>query len=171
MPELLGRKQAEEILGENNCSGNVIRHCEAVSREAKRIAERVRANGTPVDVEFVETAALLHDIGRSRTHGIRHGIEGASILKDHPGYARVCLRHLGGGIDRAEAKKLGLPEGDFLPETLEEKIVCYADKLIDDYKKVGIEETLEKFRKRLGGDHPTIERIKKLDKEIRGLMR
>ncbi|MCX6694840.1 MAG: HD domain-containing protein [Candidatus Altiarchaeota archaeon] len=140
-----------------------------VSKEARRIAERIKARGIPVDVEFVETAALLHDIGRCRTHGILHGIEGAKILKDYPDYARVCERHVGAGITKEEAVELGLPERDYIPGTIEEKIIAHADNTAGENKVEGIEKTLEDIGKKLGKTHPAIERIKKLDEEIKKL--
>ena len=47
-----------------------------------------------------------------------------------PRHARVCERHTGAGITKAQiiAQNLPLPQQDFLPETMEEKVICYADK-------------------------------------------
>ena len=90
-------------------------------------------------------------------------------MKAYPRYARVCESHIGGGITKDEAAELGLPAKDYLPRTLEEKVICVADKLIHGTKKAGIGETLEKFRKRLGAGHPSVERIAKLHEEVRGL--
>lgn len=95
------------------------------------------------DAQFVEEAAMLHDIGVCRCdapsiscHGtepyIRHGLIGAEMLRAEgfPRHARVCERHTGAGISLAniERQQLPLPPRDFLPETIEEQIVCYADK-------------------------------------------
>jgi uncharacterized protein len=137
---------------------------------AVEIAEKIKANGHDVDLDFIETAALLHDIGRARTHGIGHGIEGAKLMAEHPRYARVCECHLGAGITREEAEELGLPDRGYIPETLEEKIICYADKLVDGTERVTIEESLERISKRLGKGHPAVERIRELDREMRELM-
>ena len=43
----------------------------------------------------VEAAAWLHDIGRARTHGIRHPLEGFRIAVEagHGGYAAPCISH------------------------------------------------------------------------------
>ena len=45
-------------------------------------------------------------------------------------HARVCERHTGAGLSAREIEQqnLPLPHRDFLPETIEEKIICYADK-------------------------------------------
>jgi len=80
-------------------------------------------------------------------------------------------RHVGAGITQEEAVKLGLPPRDYVPQTLEEKIVCYADKLISCNKKVSIEETLRQFTSDLGEGHPAIERLKALHEEIVKLAR
>ncbi len=165
----LGLDQAKVLHEKNNTPQNVLEHCLTVSVYAREIADKIRKAGHKVDADFVESAAYLHDIGRSATHGIRHGIEGAEILRDYPEYARVCARHIGGGISSAEAKELGLPEGDYIPETLEEKIVCYADKLVSGTERITLEDAVAKFSKRLGRDHKTIGRIRELDTYIRSL--
>lgn len=155
---------ALRLLSAEGCDAHLLSHVKAVSLLAKQIASKIKSKGADIDVDFVEVAALLHDIGRSRTHGIRHGVEGAAILRKlgFEGYARVCERHIGAGLTRTEAKELGLPEKDYLPETLEEKVVAYADKLIDGDKVVPIENTIKDFKEKLGSAHPSIERIREL---------
>jgi len=63
---------------------------------------------------------------------ISHGVEGSKILEAEgcPEHARVCERHTGVGIRAVDIKEQGLPlpERDMLPETLEEQVICYADK-------------------------------------------
>ncbi|KYK28521.1 phosphohydrolase [Thermoplasmatales archaeon SG8-52-1] len=130
-----------EILKKNGCSRSVINHCKAVRDVAVKIAEKANA-----DVKLVEASALLHDIGRSKTHGIRHAIEGAKILKEiglSKKIVRIIERHIGAGLPAKEAKKLGLPAKNYMPKTLEEKIVCHADSLIENSKKQNIEKEIE----------------------------
>ena len=57
-----------------------------------------------------------------------------------------------------------------MPETLEEKIVSYADKLIAGRQEVGIEVTVHDFAERLGEDHPSIQRLWELDSEMKALL-
>lgn len=94
----------------------------------------------PVDVQFMEEAAMLHDIGIYRCdapsihcHGtepyLRHGPIGGEILRAEgfPRHARVAERHTGTGLPGYE------------PETLEEQIICYADKF---YSKSRLDRVL-----------------------------
>jgi uncharacterized protein len=64
------RDQALGFLRESGCRENVVRHCEAVSALAVEIAEACRKKGYNVDVQLVEIGALLHDIGRAKTHTV-----------------------------------------------------------------------------------------------------
>jgi uncharacterized protein len=162
---------ALRLLSSEGCDARLISHVQAVSKLAKALAEKIRSRGGDIDVPFVEVAALLHDIGRSKTHGIRHGVEGAAIMRKlgFEGYARVCERHIGAGLTKEEAKQPGLPEKDYLPETLEEKVVAYADKLIDGDKVVPIENTISDLKEKLGSSHPAISRVKELTRYITSL--
>jgi len=131
-----------ELLYQVGCSDQVINHCKAVRDIAVKIAQKTNA-----DVKLVEVGALLHDIGRSKTHGIRHAVEGVKIAKKlglSEEIIRIIETHIGAGITAEEAKKLGLPERSYIPTSLEEKIVCFADSLIDDGCKQTVESEVEK---------------------------
>jgi uncharacterized protein len=169
MRKALSRTEALLILKEAGCSEGVVRHSVAVSSYAVRLAEKIRDSGHPVDVSFVESAAILHDVGRSKTHGIAHGVEGAKLLSDYPPYARVCERHIGAGLTRGEAKSLRLPDKDFLPKTLEEKIIAHADNLVRGEKLCRIDEALKRFESKLGKNHPAVKRMIRLSKFIDSL--
>ena len=167
--EIPSTEEALKILKASGCSPRVIRHCKAVSNLAVQIAQRCKRNGVDVDLDLVRIGALLHDIGRSKTHSVHHPIVGAEIAKSFglpEEIIRIIKRHLGGGLTAEEALELGWPNEDYLPKTIEEKIVTYADKLIDGEKIVSIEETIKKLSRRLGADHPSIRRIMGLHKEI-----
>ncbi len=167
---MLDVEEAKSLLLRQNIQKNVFEHCLTVSLYSVEVAEKIRAQGHEVDVGFVEVGGLIHDIGRARTQGILHGVEGAKILAKHPRLARVCECHIGGGITKDDAEKLGLPPKDYLPHTLEEKIICYADKLVEGNKRITIDDAIQKFEQRLGKDHPTIDRIRELDAEMKTLM-
>jgi len=82
----------------------------------------------------------------------------------------IIERHIGAGIPEDEAQELGLPEGHYIPETLEEKIVAYADKLIAGRHEVDIEVTVHDFAEQLGENHPSIQRLWDLDSEMKSLL-
>jgi uncharacterized protein len=164
----MNRKEALELLRSVGCSRQVIQHCLAVARKALKIAERVKACGHPVDLRLVELGALLHDIGRAVTHDISHGVEGGKILRERglKELARFAECHLGAGIPAEEARGLGLPKRDYLPTSLEEKIVAYADKLVAGSGEISYEEARAQLEASLGQEHPAIKRLHALHKEI-----
>ncbi len=165
------RERALRALREAGCSREVTRHCLAVERVALKLARKIQKNGHRVDLKLVSLGAILHDIGRARTHGIRHGVEGAKILRGMRlgSFAGFAERHLGAGIPAGEARELGLPPRDLMPRSLEEKIVTYADKLLMGSRSAYYERALEWFRSELGPTHPAVERFKLLHAEIQGL--
>ena len=124
-----------------------------------------------VDLDLVKTGAILHDVGRSRTHGIDHAIVGAEILKSR-GFplevVNIVERHIGAGISKKEALNLGLPPKDYIPIALEEKVVAHADNLIHGTKEVDLDFVIRKWRKNLGENHPSIPKIIKLHSELTG---
>jgi len=145
-----------------------------VASIAMEIAEACQKRGLNVDVRLVRIGALLHDIGRSRTHSVNHVIVGAKIARslDLPKpVISIIERHVGGGISIEEAKKLGWPAKSYIPETLEEKIVTYADKLVEGGRKVPIEQSIKKLSKKLGETHLSIGRIRELHREFSRLIR
>ena len=144
-----------------------------MAKIALKIARRLKKKGFNVDLELVEIGALLHDIGRSKTHTVHHAIVGAKIAKQRglpEPIVKIIERHVGGGITAQEAEKLGWPVKDYIPETLEEKIVCYADKLVEGNKEVPVEVTIRKLADELGDDHPAIERIRRLHEEFTSMV-
>lgn len=166
----LSKSEAISLLKKEGCSESVITHSITVSKNAKEIAWKIKRGGSDIDVEFVEIAALLHDIGRCRTHGVTHGIEGSRILKKKfPRFARVCETHIGAGLDRKEAASLGLPARDYLPKTLEEKVIAHADNLVSGDRIVEFTKALKEFEEKLGKGHPAIEKIKELNDFIERL--
>ena len=117
------------------------------------------------DQTFVYEAAMLHDIGIFRCHApsihcmgdepyICHGRIGAELMRaeGYPRHARVCERHTGAGLTKHDiiSQKLPLPEEDFLPETIEEKVICYADKFYSKTRlnhEKSFEEALRSLQK------------------------
>jgi uncharacterized protein len=169
--KLPSREQALQLLREHQCSTEVISHCEAVSKLALETANALKERGLKIDSELVEVGALLHDIGRSKTHTVHHAVVGAEIAEAAglpDSVVSIIKRHVGGGITASEAKKLGWPEDVYVPITLEEKVVSYADKLIENSKRAPIEITVEKLSKERKAE--AAERVRKLYDEITNLI-
>ncbi len=138
-----------------------------------RIANVFRSKGYRVDLKLVESGALLHDLGRGQTHGIEHGAVGGQMARQlgmPMELAHIIERHVGAGLSAEEAHRNLLPRGNYIPETLEEKIVCYADKLIEGAHEVGIDSTIDNFAQELGSDHPAIKRLQDLHKEMTAVL-
>ncbi|MFH1591002.1 MAG: HD domain-containing protein [archaeon] len=148
----------------------------AHSRKVAEVAVRIASSILGCDVAFVKTAALLHDIGRSKVPpgkgAYRHGVEGGRILRDLglENHALVAERHLGGGISEGDIDRQGLdlPVRDYLPLSIEEKVVCFADKIVSYDKEVPLADVLDRFSKEIG---PRVaDRIRVLHDELAGLV-
>lgn len=164
-------RESDRLLN-NLCEPRVVKHSRAVAEYAVEIAQKLIDRGYDVDLQKVKSGALLHDIGRCRSHGIDHGLCGAKILKKK-GFSDLegfCLHHIGAGISKKEAEELDLPARNYFPSSLEEKIVAYADNRIRGDERIPLSDTIERIGKKLGKDHPAIRRIKELDEEINNLI-
>lgn len=151
----------------------LLHHSRQVCARALQIVERHPELGA--NRNLVEAGAMLHDIGifltdapgihcHGTAHYILHGSLGAQLLRNeaeqlkeelhfYEALARICERHTGTGLTRQTIIERGLPDPqqDLLPETIEEQIICYADKF---YSKSHLErertipqtlQSLEKF--------------------------
>jgi uncharacterized protein len=164
---------AFDLLKILNVSYHVRRHSLKVAEKALEIAEKI--DDKDIDKDLLEIGGILHDIGRSKTHDFQHGIIGAKILKER-GFSkrlsRICETHMLGGLDKEDAKQVGLPERDYMPLTLEEKIICLADKYIAGTKEVSIEKRFEKWFSKYGKTQILTKAKKRIDaiqKEIENL--
>lgn len=168
---LPNREQALELLRKNECPPQVISHCIAVADLAVETAEKLQSKGLKVNVELVEAGAILHDLGRSKCHTVDHAVVGAQIAQSiglpEP-IVKIIKRHVGAGITDKEAQALGWPKDTYTPQTLEEKIVSYADKLIDKSKVTPIEAEVEKLQKE--NKFEAAERVRKLNDEVTSLL-
>jgi uncharacterized protein len=110
-------------------------HSLKVAGKALEIARRVvAASKTPVDMELVGRGALFHDLGKAKTHDIEHGKIGAEMgaARGLPlAITEIMQKHIRGGLSTEEAMELGLPIRDYTLRTLEERIIIYADRLVD----------------------------------------
>ena len=161
-------------------------HSRQVADKALAIARRLlrQKPATSLDLEFIEQAALLHDIGIFKTRAdaigctgeapyICHGYLGRELLDAAglpPAYGLVAERHTGAGItlDNIRAHNLPLPHRDMVPVTLEEKIICCADKFFSkDPKKQDHTATLATITAELHAIDPAhAERFRGMVKEL-----
>ncbi|GFE58327.1 HD domain-containing protein [Geobacter sp. AOG1] len=141
----------------------VLEHSRLVAAKALQITDHCCMAG--LDRQFIEEAALLHDIGVCRVHApgmgliganpyICHGILGREIL-EREGLARhalVCERHIGVGltIEDIRAQQLPLPHRDMVPVSREEQIVCCADLFYSKHPgKIAVEKSLADVKQSL----------------------
>lgn len=140
----------------------LLKHSTQVAEKALAVADRVSV--LKPDRDFIYEAAMLHDIGivftdtpRLGSYGnhpyIAHGILGRVVLEKQGlfSHAMVCERHIGVGLTKEDiiSQKLPLPLRDMVPLTLEEKIVCYADKFFSKTISHNQERTSEEILKSL----------------------
>ena len=159
----------------------VIEHSKLVQEIALDIAKDI----PDADIEFIRIASLLHDIGRmgcppKTDKAILHGVKGAALLREEgriqtceeefEAYAKVAERHLGAGLSKEaiEEQNLPLPKQDFIPETVEEKIITAADNLVEhidgQYVEISIEKSVDRFTKEV---NPEVgQKIKDLYDEV-----
>ena len=101
---------------------------------AEKALDLARRTGAELDMELVGRGALFHDLGKTVTHEIRHGLLGAEkgAALGLPAEVNLIMeKHIRGGLTEAEAVELGLPGKDYTLRRLEERIIIYADRLVD----------------------------------------
>ncbi|WP_288717122.1 HDIG domain-containing metalloprotein [Duncaniella muris] len=155
-------------------------HCRSVADLALEINRR---KGLGLDQAAVEEAAMLHDIGifmcdapDIECHGdepyIRHGVLGAALLRSDglgEDCARVAERHTGAGLSREDIARQHLPldpDGDYMPLSVLERLVCYADKFYSksgDMQRKPLEKVIRSMQ-RLSPE--TLERFMALHREF-----
>lgn len=154
-----------EILREEGCSDKVIRHVCTVNSVSMLIAKACNA-----DIDLVNAGSWLHDVGRSRTHGAKHVSEGVAIARARglpDPLVRIISTHIAAGFTASEAKALGMPPGDYMPNSLEEMIVCHSDNLVGDVTIMTLAEAVEDLEVR--GYAVTAERVKIMHQKLSAL--
>ncbi|MEW6738628.1 MAG: HDIG domain-containing metalloprotein [Nitrospirota bacterium] len=171
-----------ELMRKTGVSEDDIKHCVKVAEKALEIAERTGAN---LDMEIVGRGALFHDLGKAKTHEIEHGKIGAEIGRKiglPEAVTDIMEKHIRGGLTEEEAKELKLPVKDYTLKTLEEKIVIYADRLVDIItdgiveikNEIKAEQRFEEILKtypKYGKNEKTLQRYLGYHREIQGLMK
>ena len=160
-------EQCYELLKQCHTPEHIVRHCEATADLAVELAKKISRNGIKVNIDFVHRACLLHDIMRvcdfskpiddifdepitekdiekwqqlrQRHKGLRHEDAACEFLKaEYPEIALAIKKHAYRSLLDEKLK----------PETLEEKIVYYADKRVMHDKVVSLAERLEEGHSR-----------------------
>ncbi|MCL4477166.1 MAG: HDIG domain-containing protein [Nitrospirae bacterium] len=149
-----------------------VKHCSAVSRVASCLSD-IFAAKYAINIEFIRTASLLHDIGRYKTQDpILHGIEGYRLLISL-GYvdeAFVCASHVLYGLSSAEASRYGLPEQDFIPISFEEKLIPLIDFLVEHDRAVSLDKRFESLRLRNSANKDFLMKLEKAEVKARTFM-
>lgn len=125
------QKSDIEVLRTSGVSDDDIRHSVKVAEKALEIAERT---GAELDMELVGRGALFHDLGKAKTHAMEHGRIGAELGKALGLPAEITdimEKHIRGGLTEPEALQLNLPVKDYTLKRLEERIIIYADRIVD----------------------------------------
>jgi uncharacterized protein len=154
---------ARHYRGNSKAHKILLSHSEKVAHKALAAAGQVP--GLEPDLEFIRQAALLHDIGILLTTApqlgcygyhpyVCHGVLGRALLEAEglKRHALVCERHVGVGITRKDIRlqRLPLPVRDMRPVSIEEQIICYADKFFSKngaaaHKEKTVSEILQKL--------------------------
>lgn len=144
---------------ENELKHILLTHSRQVADKALLIARRHPELG--LNRPFLYEASMLHDIGIFLTDApeihcfgtepyVCHGTLGSKLVGE-AGFLRhalVCERHTGAGLSLRDivAQRLPVPRRDMVPVSLEERVICFADKF---FSKTHLDEekTVEEARR------------------------
>ena len=157
-------KECYALLAQYNVADNIVQHQEMVALVAYDLSMRLIQQRLNIDPILAHRAALVHDIDRCHPQNTRetHGILGAKLLRSH-GYDRIAdivAVHVAGDT-MEDSIQLG---------SWEEKVVCYADKLVNHQHIVSVDERFSELKKRYPAHIDSLVRaipkVKKLESEI-----
>lgn len=129
-------------LAGEGATGDLPRHVRRVGAVAFRLAEWLRAAGEPVDPLLAHRGGLLHDLAKvsAKAAGVSHELEAGRLLRERglDALAAIAERH---------PVWAPLTPGQ-VPETWEEKLVYYADRIAEPSGVVSIEERMTAMLRR-----------------------
>lgn len=131
------------ILKEAGCKKRVIIHCCTVRTVAEQFMKRIDC-----DRDLVIAGSLLHDLGRAKDHSIMHAVIGANMARElglPKEIEDIIRKHTGAGLDDQDVREMGLPAGDYIPRTIEEKIVAHSDNMVSDNTVVSHMHSVDKL--------------------------
>ncbi|MDP6941395.1 MAG: HDIG domain-containing protein [Planctomycetota bacterium] len=167
-------EQARQILDDHSPAGEAWPlHCLQVAKVARLVSDALSMKGTGLDSDDLEVQAILHDIGRAKTHGVMHGWAGFTLLRDlgHESSARACLTHWFKGRTKSELRASGRLKESFIqnlfsalspPEwTLGDSVISFADSCVKHTTIVSLSERHADLIERYG-DSPWMRRANEL---------
>ena len=162
MSTIPSESECLRILRDAGCKRRVIVHCCTVRTVAEEMIRRIDC-----DRDLVIAGALLHDLGRAKDHSILHAMIGAEMAEDlglAPELVEIIRKHTGAGLDQQDIDEMNLPQGDYMPRTVEEKIVAHSDNMVSDNTVVSHMHSVEKLA--MKGSKRGAEKIERLHLEL-----
>ena len=141
----------------------VLDHSREVAGLAMRVAQRVRG----ARVALVESGAWLHDWGRADSDAIEHCYRGGELAHQaghSPALVHIITSHVGAGLTRAEARRSGLPPGEYMPRTPEARIVAACDNLFHASHRRALDECLQDLQRK--GLEAAMKRVTRLHRHV-----
>lgn len=165
------REECLRMLRDAGCEENVIEHSKLVEAVSLGFARAINEKHSGlVDEERVSVGALLHDLGRCRTHDIEHVVWSVQLAQEaalDPQVVEIIRRHVGGGLTPYDAEQLGLPAWNMMPNTWEEKVVNHADSLVGEKGRRTLKKTLQHIRR--VGTPMWYKRVRELHRQLSGM--
>jgi putative nucleotidyltransferase with HDIG domain len=131
-------------------SENLLLHVQTVAACAYQMAIWLKAGGEKLDPILAHRGGFLHDLAkispqRKDFPDLDHGSLGAKLLleRNQPELAEIAFRHM--------IFSVAIPER--APRTWEEKLVYFADKIVEGSRVVHLDERLDALKKRYQTDN------------------
>ena len=153
------------ILRDAGCKRRVIIHCCTVRTVAEEMMRRIDC-----DRDLVIAGSMLHDLGRANDHSILHAMIGADMAEKlglPKELVSIIRKHTGAGLDQQDIDEMGLPQGDYIPRTVEEKIVAHSDNMVSDNTVVPHTHSVDKLM--MKGSERGAMRVEYLHRELSDL--
>lgn len=142
---LPGPEECLAWLNEQNASEGLVAHCQAVAAAAYFLAVRLGRIGIEINPVLAHRGGLLHDLDKLTCdgQGLAHGEYSARLLREKGllELAEIAGRHLLYTILTPECA----------PQTWEQRLVFYADKLVERSSVVSMPERLNALIRRYPG--------------------
>ncbi len=170
---ILSFDECIQMLIKEKIDNDVIIHSQMVERLSRRIGEAITQNKDnliKINIGIMRMGALLHDIGRARTHEIAHVLEGVNIARKSrfpPEVIHIIEMHVGSGLTEKEAEELGLEKKRYFPQSMEAKIVSYADNVISGDRRIDIRRAKARYLKK--GLNNAAERLQEAHDYLSGI--